>query len=476
MNDELILEKVFSRIKDYIKADLVSEKKVVDFKSPDELRELIRFAVPQTGVSEPEFIELVDQYLNYSVRTGSKQFFNQLYAGFNIPAFIGELCTILSNTSMYTYEVAPVATVIETEMIKLMNDYVGYHNGEGTFLSGGSNANMIAMFSARNQLLPEVRTEGYDNKSKLTVLINEQAHYSFETAANLLGLGANNVIKVKSDAEGRLIPEALESEILASKARGERPFFVAATCATTLLGAYDPLDQMSEICQRHGLWLHADGSFGGSLILSDKHRNLMKGIEKTDSFSWNPHKLMNVPLVCSTLLVKKRGTLERNITDVNTDYLFHDIDQIEDLGKKSIQCGRRVDAVKLWFAWQYFGLRGYQQRLDNLIDMARYAEQRVLQLNSLQLVSPRQSFAVCFRYVPYSDEINNTEQQIDQLNFLIRESLRKNGQSLVNFGYLNNRLVIRLVVSNGELEKKDIDCFFESLVTVGKHLSSTNTE
>ncbi|NCQ10829.1 MAG: cysteine synthase, partial [Bacteroidetes bacterium] len=83
-------------------------------------------------------------------------------------------------------------------------------------------------------------------------------------------------------------------------------------------GAYDPIDEMAEICKKYNIWLHADGSFGGSIILSEKHRHLMKGIEQTDSFAWNPHKLMNIPLICSALLVKKRGTLQHNITDINT--------------------------------------------------------------------------------------------------------------------------------------------------------------
>lgn len=285
--------------------------------------------------------------MEYSVKTGNKQFMNQLYSGFNFPAFIGEVFTALANTSMYTYEVAPVATTIETEMIQLMNSYAGYENGDGIFVSGGSNANLIAMFSARNRMLPDSRFDGYNNYEKLTAFVNEKAHYSFETAANILGIGSKNVIKVKTDDKGMIIPSELEKEISDSYERGENPFFVVATCATTLLGAYDPIDKMADITEKYSLWLHADGAFGGSLVLSDKHNHLLKGLERSDSFTWNPHKLMNIPLICSTLLVKKRGTLQHNITDINADYIFHDIDEIEDLGKKSIQCGRRVDAVKL---------------------------------------------------------------------------------------------------------------------------------
>ena len=459
MSELNILSESLKKVTNYLENNQNRNQPIVKFKKPSELKKLINFEIDKQGVSEQDFLKLIDQYLEYSVKTGNKQFVNQLFSGFNFPAFIGELFTVLANTSMYTYEVAPVATTIETEMIRLMNRYTGYLDGDGIFVTGGSNANLVAMFSARNWALPESRFEGCDRTIKLKAFISNQAHYSFETAANVLGIGAKNVIKVASDKNGKMIPTELEKEINESVSRGEKPFFVAATCATTLLGAYDPIDELAQICKKYNLWLHADGSFGGSLILSDQHRYLMKGIEKTDSFTWNPHKLMNIPLICSALLVKKRGTLQHNITDINTDYIFHDIDQIEDLGKKSIQCGRRVDAVKLWFAWKYFGLEGYQKRIDNLIAMAIFAEEIVVNHPKLELVVKRQSFAVCFRYIP------TVKTDLNKFNLDLRETMRKNGKSIVNFGYVGETLAIRLVITNGALSKSDIDLFFNNLLS-----------
>ncbi|MCU4173671.1 pyridoxal phosphate-dependent decarboxylase family protein [Carboxylicivirga sp. N1Y90] len=465
MDNLRILESSFEKIRTYIRNNNNSDS-IVKFKKPSELNTLIGVQVEEQNVTENEFLDLIDKYLDYSVKTGNKQFLNQLYSGFNFPAFIGEVFSALANTSMYTYEVAPVATVIETEMVRLMNSYAGYKNGDGIFVSGGSNANLIAMFSARNRIIPECRVDGYDTKHKLKAFVNEQAHYSFETAANILGIGAKNVVKVKSDAKGKMIPDELQKEINECIDRGKKPFFVVATCATTLLGAYDPIPQLADICEKHKLWLHADGSFGGSLILSETHRHLMKDIERTDSFAWNPHKLMNIPLICSALLVKKRGTLQHNITDINTDYIYHDIDQIEDLGKKSIQCGRKVDAVKLWFAWKYFGLKGYKQRIDNLINMATYAESIVANHPQLELMSERQSFSVCFRYLPKKGG------DLNKFNLELRENLRKSGKSIVNYSYLNKQLTIRLITANGELAKSDIDLFFENLLSEAQNLEA----
>ena len=178
---------------------------------------------------------------------------------------------------------------------------------------------------------------------------------------------------------------------------------------------------------------------------------------------------MNIPLICSALLVKERGTLQHNITDINADYIFHDIDKIEDLGKKSIQCGRRVDAVKLWFSWKYFGIEGYQKRIDNLIEMAQYAEKIVNNHCHLELLAERQSFAVCFRYIP------ENETDLNAFNLALREVMRKNGKSIVNYGYIGESLAIRLITANGELEKPDIDLFFDNLLSTAKELENKNS-
>jgi len=459
-----ILNFTFENISKYIGENENKSARLLDFKSPSELNKLVDFAVGENGLQESEFKETLKNYLDYSVNTGHKQFLNQLYSGFNFPAFIGEMITALTNTSMYTYEVAPMATMVEKEMIHLMNSYAGYTDGDGVFTSGGSNGNLLAMLSARNRLFPEGRFTGYENRLKLKAFVSDQAHYSFDTAANVIGIGSNNVVKVQSDENGRMIPEALEGAIKKSLELGETPFFAAATCATTLLGAYDPIDQMAEICKKYNLWLHADGSFGGSLIISNKHRHLLKGLEKTDSFVWNPHKLMNIPLVCSAFLVKNKETLYKNITDINTDYIFHDIDAVEDLGKKSIQCGRRVDAVKLWFAWKYYGKNGYEKRINHSISMAEYAEEKVNSHPNLELLASRQSFAVCFRYVP------ENETNLNDFNLKIREKLRKNGKTLVNYGYLDKKLGIRLVIANSELQKEDIDLFFNYFTSTANEL------
>merc|ERR1712037_524795 len=122
-------------------------------------------------------------------------------------------------------------------------------------------------------------------------LTSEESHYSIVKGANWLGMGVDNVVKVATDSGGRMIPEALDKSIEAAKADGKVPFFVNTTSGSTVLGAYDDLEALAEVCSKHKVWLHVDACWGGSAILSRKYKHLMKGSDKVDSIAWSPHKM-----------------------------------------------------------------------------------------------------------------------------------------------------------------------------------------
>ena len=452
-------------LRDYLRKMDFPEEKLLNFQNPGELKEVVDFQIGESGADQETLMTYLEQYLSYSLNTGNKQFFNQLYAGFNLPAFMGEVITALSNTSMYTYEVAPVATMMEDELIRKMCGLAGFKDGDGIFVTGGSNANLVAMFSARNKVFPQIKTHGLMNLMPLSVFVSDQAHYSIDTAANLLGIGTASIYRVKSDQQGRMLTEELQKQISTSLQKGEKPFFVVCTAGTTMLGAFDPIDEICEIAAGYDIWVHVDGSFGGSLILGNERASLFKGIEKANSFAWNPHKLMNIPLICSALLVKEKGRLQKNLTDVQDDYIFHDTDTGNcDLGKKSIQCGRRVDSLKLWLSWKFYGDSGYRERMDNLLKQAGYFENKIKHDPRFELLVPRQSLTVCFRYKP------KTGTNINEFNATLREMIRKSGKAAVNFGFINGEFAFRWVVANAEVAESDIDLFFRHLLFYAKQL------
>jgi len=459
-------KRVIDIVNAYLKRNTDSETPVTLHLSPEELRSKIDLSLQEQGSSLDDLYKVIEQYLNFSVRTGHSQFYNQLWSGFTLPGFLGEIFTSLANTSMYTYEVAPVATLMEKELIKKMGRICGFKNPEGLFLSGGSNGNMQAMLIARNRALPRAKTEGFQNSSELVAFVSEEAHYSFEKSANVLGIGSSNIRKIKTDTKGRMIPRELAKSVEESLAQGKRPFFVGATAGTTVKGAFDPIEEIVPIANQHNLWFHVDGSLGGTVILSPRHRSLLKGLKKADSFVWNAHKLMGLPLICSILLVREEGHLLRTNSVTGTDYIFHDeAFGAYDLGPMSLQCGRRVDALKLWLSWKYYGDTGYAKRIDRFFELAAFAEDIVRQTPSLELLAPRSSVNVCFRYLPGASKDPNA------FNLRLREELAREGKALVNFARLGEEVAIRLVIANHELTLEDVSLFFDTLVQTAESLT-----
>jgi glutamate/tyrosine decarboxylase-like PLP-dependent enzyme len=462
-----VLAGLFEIIDRYLEENSDRDTPVVEFKTPSELRSLVDLPLAEYGISDAELLELIQQYLKYSVRSGHPQFFNQLYQGFNLPGFAGEIVTAAANTSMYTYEVAPVATLIEQELIARMSRITGFPHSEGIFLPGGSNANMTAMLIARNQVDPSIRENGVP--PGLVAFVSDQAHYSFAKAANLLGIGIANLVKVSSDDDGRMRPDELEREIEAVLSEGNTPFFVAATAGTTVRGAFDPIPPLSRISKKYGLWLHVDGALGASVLLSNRYRHMLEGVEQADSLAWNPHKTMGVPLICSALLCRQPGVLALTTSCDHSDYLFHD-DDSPDLGKKSLQCGRKVDSLKLWLSWKYFGDRGYEKRIDHLMELAIYAEQHIRQSSDLLLKSDVYSFTVCFQY----EDQDLTPENRSVLNRTIRDLLLREGKSAVNYATLSGETVLRIAFINPDISETDIDSFFDNVRSVANRITSNS--
>ena len=176
-------------------------------------------------------------------------------------------------------------------------------------VSGGSQANLIAMMMARHQAMPDIKAKGLTGQT-LVAFVSDQAHYSAQKAANLLGIGTDNLIAVASDAQGRLCPQALAIAIETSLEQGHLPFFIGLTAGTTVLGAFDPVMECRAIANQHGMWLHIDGAWGAPVLFSQHHRHLLNGSDLADSFAWDAHKLMNVPITAAVILTRHQGLLE----------------------------------------------------------------------------------------------------------------------------------------------------------------------
>eukprot|EP00656_Telonema_subtile_P021157 TRINITY_DN22195_c0_g1_i1.p1 TRINITY_DN22195_c0_g1~~TRINITY_DN22195_c0_g1_i1.p1 ORF type:complete len:427 (+),score=143.68 TRINITY_DN22195_c0_g1_i1:300-1580(+) len=344
--------------------------------------------------------------MDYSVKTSHPHFFNQLFAETEPAAIGGELLTAVANTSMYTYEVAPVFAVMEDLVLARMRASLGWTQGDGIFCPGGSISNMYGVNLARHHFCPEIKTKGNAAAGQLVGFYSAQAHYSIRKGFSFLGLGSENLIVVPCDEHGRMVVDELDKAIAKAKEEGKKPFYINTTAATTVLGAYDDYEAIADVAEKHGCWMHIDGAWGASVILSNTHKTLMKGCERANSVSWNPHKMMGIPLQCSAFLVQTPDVLMQAHC-ANAAYLFQK-DKLNahlDTGDKAVQCGRKVDVLKLWMAWKFLGDTGFEARIDHAFNTAAALRANILaRPASFRLVASPESVCtnVCFWFLPPS--------------------------------------------------------------------------
>jgi len=462
---EELLRKAAEIAGDYLRGNADRELPVARFLPPDELRAILRLDLPTEGRPLDSLLGDMSQVLHHSVRTGHPRFLNQLYGGFDAAAILGEWIVALTNTSMYTYEVAPVATLMEIELIRRMSLLAGFENGEGVFAPGGSLSNLMGVLAARHHAFPHVKKEGLKPEDRPAMFVSTEAHYSLERAAAIAGFGTDSVIKVATDGDGGMRVDALESAVRKAQAAGRRPFLVAATSGTTVPGAFDPLSEVADVAERHRLWLHVDAAYGGAVLFSRKHRHLVDGISGADSIAWNPHKMMGVPLSCSATLLSRKGALEETL-GMHADYLFHGADDDScghDLGDLSVQCGRRVDALKLWFSWQALGDSGYEARVDRLFHLARTFRDRIVERPGFRLVREPQSANVCFRYLPSAPTGGDRLAAESEATVRIRNRLLAKGRFMINYAPLDGAATFRLVLSNPQTSVEDLEALLDEI-------------
>ncbi|KAA0216700.1 MAG: hypothetical protein DYG94_08690 [Leptolyngbya sp. PLA3] len=409
------------------------------------------------GLAIEDVLDALERVALATPRTGTRRFFNQLFSGRIDAAAAGEMIASLLNTSMYTYKVAGPHALIETALTQHMARHIGFaHNeGEGVFSPGGSLANLAAMLVARNQAVPDAREHGLDGR-RLTMYGSADCHYSIRKNAGMIGLGRRNLRMVDCDERGRMRPDALEAMIVGDRQAGALPVGVIATAGTTVLGAFDPIEPIADVAQRQGVWLHVDGALGGTVLLSRRFRHLVAGSQRADSWTWDAHKLMGVPLSSSVVLVRERGLLEKHFSEAAA-YLFHNAETELDHGVRSIQCGRRNDALKLWASWKHFGDEGYAQRVEHLFDLARHAADEIESRPGLVLTCRPESVNVCF-------EVRGKPSEA------ICQALRVEQLAMVGHAEVGGRRIIRVACVNADMTTADIDAFLDAVEDVARHV------
>lgn len=455
------LERWLSRtttfLKKYFHQNADPQTKVVDYFSPSKLREDLDLTLGPSS-SEDETWRCLEQIMGHSVRTSHPLFLNQLFGGVQPESLSADIMTSALNATMATFEVAPVLTLIEKELSRKLCDLIGFKLGEGIMVTGGSNANLVGLLCARQFKVPDIKKRGYENKNYI-VYVSADAHYSYEKAVHIAGLGTDQLRLVNLDANGAMDPAHLRELIHQDQAQGFEPMMIGATMGTTVRGAFDPLAELNLIARENNLWLHADAAWGGGAALSEKHRPLLNGIHLADSVTFDAHKTLSTGLITSFVLCKHPGMLRQMNQGGGSEYIFHDYDNSDwDTGTYSLQCGRRADALKLWLLWKSRGDRGMEAHIDHLFDLTTYAKNKITLHPRMKLLSS-QYLNNCFQIIPVAKNVD-----MNQFTLKVRTHLVKNGRALVNYVQKpDGTTFFRLVTSNNQTTQDHIDRLFVEL-------------
>uniref|UniRef100_A0A1I7ZXJ5 Glutamate decarboxylase 1 n=1 Tax=Steinernema glaseri TaxID=37863 RepID=A0A1I7ZXJ5_9BILA len=412
---ELFLKEVVRILLAYIKEENDRSSKVLEFHHPGEMATLCDLRIPEKPQNLEDLLKSCEAVLKLGVKTGHPRFFNQISTGLDLVSMAGEWLTATANTNMFTYEISPVFILMEKEVTRKMIELIGWGEGQGDaiFAPGGAIANLYAMNAARHAKFPRVKPLGMTDMPSLCCFTSEDSHYSIKGAAAVTGVGTDMCFNIPTDSKGRMIPEALEMEVVKRKKMGLHPFFVSATAGTTVYGAWDPLHQIADICERHNLWFHID---------QDK-----------------PY-------------------------DVSYD-----------TGDKAMQCGRHNDIFKLWLMWRSKGMEGYRAQINRLMDLTAYFTARIRQTEGYELVvDPPEFLNICFWYVPPSLRHLDTAEKNARLEKIapkIKAKMMERGTTMVGYQPDKQRPnFFRMIISNQAITRKDLDFLIKEIVDIGHSL------
>ena len=428
---------------------LINEEKnhpVADRVEASKLYETLDLSLNDAPILEKEFKSAIKDVLIATPKTATNLFFNQLFGGRQSKAILGDLLAVMLNNSMYTYKVAGPHVGIEQEIIRRSCEIIGYGpQSNGTFPTGGSMSNYMALIMARDKKDTDCKANGVTKP--LVMYTSKESHYSNAKNASFAGIGRNNVRYIETDINGRMMPEKLEEQVVLDISNGLTPTFVNATAGTTVLGSFDQIDKIADITEKYELWLHVDGAYSGAVVFSESKKYLVQGIERSDSFSYNAHKMLGTPLTCSIILVNDKKYLHDSFSN-DADYLYQTDGDDFNLGKTSFQCGRRNDALKLWTMWKSVGTKGLNDIVDHQFYLADVAREYVRSNDDYTLYSYDESISVCFNYKNIDPNVLCT-------------ALYENKITVVGFGSFNHDTFVRLVTINATNKEEDILNFFK---------------
>jgi len=440
---------------------------------------------------QPEFVSdhtqhLLDTLVSHSVHTASPSFIGHMTSA--LPYFLMPLSKIMIalNQNLVKIETSKAFTPLERQVLGMLHRLVynredafyssWMHSAQhslGAFCSGGTIANITALWVARNRALKAqgnfkgVEKEGLFKAMKhygyegLAVLVSERGHYSLKKAADVLGIGQEGLVSVKTADNNRICPDDLKAKIAQLKAQNIKPFAVIGVAGTTETGNVDPLSTIAQICHDEDCHFHVDAAWGGATLMSKNHRHLLNGIELADSVTIDAHKQLYIPMGAGMVLFKDPDAM-RSI-EHHAQYILRK--GSKDLGSHTLEGSRSGMAMLVYASMHIISRAGYELLIDQSINKARYFADLIKAQPDFELVSEPELCLLTYRYLPadvkqalesaqgkQKEELNSL---LNELTKFVQKTQRETGKSFVSRTRLNpqcwdqlDTIVFRVVLAN----------------------------
>jgi len=365
------------------------------------LSKALREPMPEGGVSYRRALgQLFERILPTGLNTAGPGYLAYIPGGGLFHAAVADLIADATNRYVGIWAAAPGLVQIETNVIRWFCDLAGLPAGSGGLLTtGGSLANLGAVVAARHERLGEDFADG-------VIYVGEQVHHSVRKAARVAGFPDRAVRAVPMDERFRLRVDVLTGMIAEDRADGRRPAMVVASAGTTATGAVDPLGAIADLCAREGLWFHVDAAYGGFFLLTERGRATLTGIERADSITLDPHKGLFLPYGTGCLLVRRLQSL-RDAHQITASYLPPPADDPDrwDFADLGPELSRDARGLRVWLPLKMHGAGVFRAQLDEKLDLAREACERLAALPELEIVNePELSLFVLRMRGPDGDE------------------------------------------------------------------------
>jgi glutamate/tyrosine decarboxylase-like PLP-dependent enzyme len=445
--------------------------------TPAELEALFEEPLPQEGLSAEEIFERVRRdVLPHAMNIPSPRYYG-LFNPTPLPVAVwADTIAAAINQNSAAWRNSPSASVVEARVLRWLCQLVGYgEESFGTLTSGGSEGNLIGLKCARDRAAAGARDRGLRSSAATGNLIayaSEQCHYSLIKGADILGMGRAGLRKIETDASFHIRTDLLREAIRRDLSEGNTPTCVAGAAGATSTGVVDPLEELADIAGEFGLWFHVDAAYGGALAFSEKHKWRLRGIERADSVTVDPHKWMFIPFMCGALLVREGGKVLRDGFDITPEYLSEErggADVELDFFRYGQLGTRRAMALKVWAALKALGVRGYAEVIERQIDLVKHLASRFDELDEFERVGEVETALCCVRFLPAGAREKTAAEQ-DELQRALQQRVERSGGAWLATTVIHGRRALRINVNSFLTQRRHIDDLVELLRHEGAEL------